>query len=195
MTAYKTAMLRPALVLFLLLSVITGLLYPLAITGVAQLLFPAQANGSLVERDGRVVGSALIGQAFVSPRYFWSRPSATGPTPYNAGASSGSNQAPTNPALVDAVKQRAEALRAADPGNTAPVPVDLVTASASGLDPEISLAAANWQIVRVARERGLPAERVRALVEAATVRPLAGMFGEARVNVLALNMALDQITQ
>lgn len=195
MTASKTAMFRPALVLFLMLSVITGLLYPLATTGVAQWLFPAQANGSLVERDGRVVGSVLIGQSFVSPRYFWSRPSATGPTPYNAGASSGSNQGPTNPALVDAVKQRAEALRAADPGNTAPLPVDLVTASASGLDPDISLAAANWQVARVARERGLPVERVQALVDTGAVLPVAGVFGEARVNVLALNMALDELSQ
>lgn len=155
------AMFRPAIVLFVALSVLTGLLYPLATTGVAQLLFPAQANGSLVEREGRVVGSELIGQTFTAPGYFWSRPSATGPTPYNAGASSGSNQGPTNPALVDAVKQRAEALRASDPGNTAPLPVDMVTASASGLDPHISLAAAQWQVARVARERGLPPEKFR----------------------------------
>lgn len=189
----RTTMIRPALVLLVGLSVVTGLIYPLAVTGVGQLLFPTQANGSLVERDGRVVGSALIGQSFVSPGYFLSRPSATGPTPYNAGASSGSNLAPTNPVLVDAVRQRAGALRAADPGNAAPIPVDLVTASASGLDPEISLAAAYYQVGRVARERGVPEADVRALVDARAARPLAGVFGETRVNVLALNIALDDL--
>lgn len=183
--------LRPALVLFLLLSVITGLLYPLAVTGVAQGVFPAQANGSLIVRDGRVVGSALIGQPFSDPKHFWSRPSATGPTPYNAANSSGSNLGPSNPALHEAVKARIAALRAADPGNPAPVPVDLVTASASGLDPHISRAAADFQAARVARARGLPEADVRALVEAHTEGALLGVIGEPRVNVLQLNLALD----
>ena len=148
--------LRPALVLFALLSVLTGLLYPLVVTGAAHAVFPQQAAGSLVQRNGQTVGSSLIGQNFSDPRHFWGRPSATAPMPYNAAASSGSNQGPLNPALTDAVKARVEALRAADPGNTAPVPVDLVTASASGLDPHISLAAAQYQAGRVARARNLP---------------------------------------
>jgi potassium-transporting ATPase KdpC subunit len=183
--------LRPALVLFLLLSLITGLGYPLLVTGMAQLAFPAQANGSLIVRDGRVVGSELIGQAFADPKYFWSRPSATSPMPYNAANSGGSNLGPSSPALADAVKARIGALRAADPGNTAPIPVDLVTASASGLDPHISRAAADWQLARVARVRGLPEARLRALVEQHTEAPLLGFIGETRVHVLRLNLALD----
>lgn len=183
--------LRPALVLFALLSLLTGLAYPLAVTGIAQLLFPAQANGSLIVRDARAVGSALIGQAFADPKHFWSRPSATSPMPYNAANSSGSNLGPLNPALADAVKARIEALRAADPGNTAPVPVDLVTTSASGLDPHISRAAADWQVARVARATGLPEAKVRELVERHTEQPLLGFIGEPRVHVLELNLALD----
>jgi K+-transporting ATPase ATPase C chain len=183
--------LRPALVLFLVLSVLTGLVYPLAVTGIAQLAFPARASGSLISQGGQVVGSELIGQAFSDPKHFWSRPSATSPMPYNAANSGGSNQGPTNPALADAVKSRVAALRAADPGNTAPVPVDLVTASASGLDPHISRAAADYQAARVARARGLPEAEVRALVERHTEQPLFGFVGEPRVHVLRLNLALD----
>lgn len=183
--------LRPALVLFVALSLITGIAYPLLVTGIAQLVFPDQANGSLVVENDRIVGSALIGQSFTAPRYFWGRPSATAPMAYNAGASGGSNQGPSNPALVDAVKARLEALRAADPHNTEPVPVDLVTASASGLDPHISVAAAEFQLGRVARARDLPVQRVRALVAQHTQGRLVGFIGEPRVNVLALNLALD----
>jgi K+-transporting ATPase ATPase C chain len=185
--------LRPALVLLGLLSVITGLLYPLAVTGAAQALFPAQAAGSLAQRDGKAVGSVLIGQAFTAPGHFWGRPSATAPTPNNAGASGGSNLAPLNPALVDAAKARVAALRAADPGNTAPVPVELVTASASGLDPDISPAAARWQVTRVARARGLDAARVQALVDNHVQQPLLGSIGESHVNVLQLNLALEAL--
>jgi K+-transporting ATPase ATPase C chain len=183
--------LRPALVLFLVLSVLTGLVYPLAVTGIAQLAFPGSANGSLVIQGGQVVGSELIGQAFSDPKHFWSRPSATSPMPYNAANSGGSNLGPTNPALADAVKSRIAALREADPGNTAQVPVDLVTASASGLDPHISRAAADYQVARVARARGLPEAEVRALVERHTEQPLLGFIGEPRVHVLRLNLALD----
>ncbi len=183
--------LRPALVLFVLLSAITGLLYPLAVTGAAQAVFPAQAAGSLVVRDGKTVGSALIGQNFTEPKHFWGRPSATAPLPYNASASGGSNQGPLNPALVEAVKGRIEALRAADPGNTRPVPIDLVTASASGLDPHISPAAANYQAARVARVRGMPVDRALQLIADHTEQPLWGLLGEPRVNVLALNLALE----
>lgn len=183
---------RPAVSLFLLLTLVTGALYPLAVTGVAQAVWPDEASGSLVSRGGQVVGSRLIGQAFSGPAHFWSRPSATAPMPYNAGASGGSNQGPLNPALVEAVKARMAALKAADPGNTRPVPVDLVTASASGLDPHISRAAADYQVERVARARGLPAERVRALVDAHTEDRLWGLLGEPRVNVLLLNLDLDQ---
>ncbi len=186
--------LRPALTLFVALSLVTGLAYPLAVTGIAQLLFANAANGSLVLRDGRPVGSSLIGQSFSDPGHFWSRPSATSPRPYDAANSGGSNLAPTAPALVDAVKSRLQALRAADPGNTAPVPVDLVTASASGLDPHISLAAADYQVPRVARVRGLPAARVQALVDAHTEGRRFGFLGEPRVNVLALNLALERAT-
>ena len=177
--------------LLLVLSVITGVLYPLAATGLSQWMFPHQANGSLIERDGKPIGSALIGQSFTDPKYFWGRPSATSPNPYNAGASSGSNQGPTNPALADAVKQRIAALRAADPGNSAPVPVDLVTASGSGLDPEISQAAAQYQLERVARARRLSSAQVQALVNQSTSGRQLGVLGEPRVNVLRLNLALD----
>lgn len=190
----KEPLLRPALTLFLGLSLVTGLAYPLLVTGLAQTLFPEAANGSLIVEQGKPVGSALIGQAFSDPGHFWSRPSATGPMPYNATNSSGSNLAPTAPALVDAVKGRIEALRAADPGNAAPVPVDLVTASASGLDPHISRAAADYQAARVARARGLPLERVKALVDAATEGRMLGFLGEPRVHVLRLNLALDRET-
>ncbi|MEP7301849.1 MAG: potassium-transporting ATPase subunit KdpC [Caldimonas sp.] len=186
-----TTTLRPALVLFAVLSLVTGLAYPLAVTGIAKLAFPAQATGSLVERDGKVVGSTLIGQNFSEPKYFWSRPSATSPMPNNAAGSGGSNLGPSNPALVEAVKGRVAALRAADPGNLAPVPVDLVTSSASGLDPEISVAAAEYQVARVARVRGLPVGRVRALIAERAQGRVLGFLGEPRVNVLALNMALD----
>jgi len=185
------SILRPALALFAALTLACGVLYPLLVTGVAQAAFPVQANGSLVEQDGQVVGSRLIGQSFSAPGYFWGRPSATAPMANNGGGSSGSNQGPLNPALQEAVKGRIAALRALDPGNTAPVPVDLVTSSASGLDPEISVAAARYQTARVARARQLPAQQVDALVEAHTERPFLGLFGAARVNVLALNMALD----
>lgn len=186
-------LLRQSLVLLLVMTVITGVLYPLASTGLAQLIFPHQANGSLIVKDGKPVGSVLIGQAFTAPQYFWGRPSATAPNPYNGASSSGSNQGPTNPALTDAVKQRIATLRAADPGNTAPVPVDLVTASGSGLDPQISPAAAQYQLARVARVRGLPVAQVQALLAAHTSGRWLGMLGEPRVNVLRLNLALDAL--
>lgn len=184
------AIVRPALVLFVVLSLVTGGAYPLVVTALAQRAFPAQAAGSLVEHDGRVVGSALLGQAFAEPRNFWPRPSATTPGPYNAANSGGSNLGPTNPALLDAVKARIAALQAADPQNAQPVPVDLVTASASGLDPHISVAAARYQAARVARARGLPAAQVEALIAAHAETPWLGFLGEPRVNVLALNLAL-----
>jgi len=186
-----TSTLRPALVLFGALTLLVGGLYPLAVTGIGRVAFADEAAGSLVTRGGKVVGSALIGQSFTSPRYFWGRPSATGPMPNNAGGSSGSNQGPLNPALRTAVEGRIAALRAADPGNTAPVPVDLVTASASGLDPEISLAAARYQAGRVAAARKIPRAQVDELVAKHTAGQVLGFFGEARVNVLALNLALD----
>jgi K+-transporting ATPase ATPase C chain len=185
--------LRPALVLFGLFTVLTGLVYPAVTTGVAQLLFPHRANGSLIVRDGRVVGSELIGQPFSDPGYFWSRPSATGPTPYNAAASSGSNLGPTNPALAEAVKARVDALRSADPAQTGPVPVDLVTASGSGLDPHISPAAARYQMTRVARARGRAPDEIGAMVDGYTERRTLGVFGEPRINVLLLNLALDSL--
>ena len=183
--------LRPALVLFAALTVACGVAYPLAVTGVASVAFPQQASGSLLEVDGKPLGSALIGQEFTAPRYFWGRPSATAPTPYNAAGSGGSNLGPLNPAFTDAVRGRVDALRAADPANTAPIPADLVTASGSGLDPEISLAAALYQVRRVADARGLPAPHVETLVQQHAALPFLGIFGEARVNVLALNLALD----
>ena len=186
--------LRPALVLFFVLTLLTGIAYPLLVTGVAQTLFASQAGGSLILRDGKPVGSRLIGQTFSEPQHFWGRPSATSPMPYNATASSGSNLGPLNPALTDAVKARIEALRAADPGNTAPVPVDLVTASASGLDPHISPAAARYQVARVAKARGLVARQVMALVDLQTENPLFGFLGERQVNVLQLNLALEALS-
>jgi len=186
-------MLRAAVVLFLLLTLLTGVVYPLLVTGIAQVLFPHQAAGSLLTRDGRAIGSELIGQSFTDPGHFWSRPSATTPQPYNGTASNASNLGPLNPALTDAIKTRIAALRAADPGNTAPVPVDLVTASGSGLDPEISVAAANYQASRVARARGLPTARVQALIAAHAEGRLLGVIGEPRVNVLELNLALDAL--
>ena len=193
-TQRNSGLLRPALAIFIVLSAITGLAYPLATTGVAKLAFPHQAAGSLIVLDGKVVGSELIGQAFSSPGYFWGRPSATSPMPYNAAASSGSNLGPTNGNLTLAVKERIAALKAADPGNTAPVPQDLVTASASGLDPDISPAAADYQIHRVALARKLPDNAVRKLVQAHT-EPGAwlGLLGNPTVNVLELNLALDQL--
>lgn len=184
-------MMRPALVGFVLLSAVTGLLYPAVVTGVAKTLFPFQAEGSLIEKSGKIVGSGLIGQNFSSPRYFWGRPSATAPMANNATGSSGSNQGPLNSALTDAVKARLEALKAADPQNPLPVPVDLVSASASGLDPHISMAAARYQIARVARERGLPVAAVEGLVQANTEARDLAVLGEPRVNVLKLNLALD----
>lgn len=185
--------LRPALVLFIVLTLITGVAYPLLVTGVARMLFPDQAAGSLILQNGKPVGSALIGQNFSESKHFWGRPSATGPMPYNAAASSGSNLGPLNPALADAVKSRVEALRAADPVNTAPVPVDLVTASASGLDPHISPAAAHYQVGRIAKARGLSPEKVQALVDGQTEKPLLGLIGEPQVNVLKLNLALEAL--
>ena len=183
--------LRQSIVSLLLLTLLTGVVYPLVVTGLAQLLFPTAANGSVLVRDGTPVGSALIGQPFSDPRYFWGRPSATSPFPYNGAASGGSNLGPTNPALADAVKQRIAALRSADPENTKPVPVDLVTASGSGLDPQISPAAAEFQVERVARARGISADAVRKLVAAATEKRQWHVLGEPRVNVLQLNLALD----
>lgn len=178
----------------LLLTLLTGVLYPLLITAIAQ-LFPKQAGGSLIERDGRVVGSVLVGQPFTQPQYFWGRPSATSSQPYNPLASGGSNQGPLNPALVEAVKQRIAALKQADPDNAAPIPVDLVTASASGLDPHISIAAAQYQLARVARVRGLEVAQVNALLEQHSEGRQLGFFGEPRVNVLELNLALDELAQ
>jgi K+-transporting ATPase ATPase C chain len=183
--------LRTAILSLLVLTLVTGVAYPLVVTGLAQLIFPRAANGSVLMRDGKPVGSELIGQPFSDPKYFWSRPSATAPFADNSASSTGSNLGPTNTALADAVKQRIDALRAADPGNSAPVPVDLVTASGSGLDPHISPAAAAYQIARVARVRGMPAQKVEKLVAAATERRTFGVLGEPRVNVLKLNLALD----
>jgi len=183
--------LRPAIVLFAVLSAVTGVAYPLVVTGIAKTVFPAQAAGSLIEQQGKTVGSALIGQNFSDPKDFWGRPSATSPMADNATASGGSNLGPLNPALIDAVRGRVAALRAADPGNTLPIPVDLVTASASGLDPHISIAAARYQAARVARERGLGIAQVEALIEQHSEGALLGFIGEPRVNVLALNLALN----
>jgi len=184
---------RPAIVLFLTLTVLTGIVYPFAVTGLAQLLFQDQAQGSVLMADGHAVGSRIIGQSFSDPKYFWSRPSATAPQPYNAIASGGSNQGPLNPALTDAVKSRIDALKAADPTNPLPIPVDLVTASASGLDPDISIAAARYQAARVARARGLDPVSVQSLIDAHSHGRLLGIIGEPRVNVLELNLALDAV--
>jgi K+-transporting ATPase ATPase C chain len=187
-------LIRPALILFVLLSAITGLLYPMLMTGLGKVVFSESTSGSLVyDKEGKPIGSELIGQSFSSPKYFWSRPSATRPQPYNATASSGSNQGPLNPTLADAVKSRVEALRAADPDNKSPVPVDLVTASASGLDPHISPEAAEYQIGRVARERKIEVDKLRRLVAQQTEGRQWGIFGEPHINVLKLNLALDAL--
>lgn len=188
-----SSIIRPAVSVFVLLTAVTGLLYPAVVTGVAQVAFPEQAAGSLIYKDGKPVGSALIGQNFTGPQYFWGRPSATGPQPYNATASSGANQGPLNPALQDAVKARAQALHDADPTNTKPIPSDLLTASGSGLDPHISPEAAAYQLERVARERKLDVAQVRKLIAQNTEGRDLGFFGEARVNVLKLNLALDAL--
>lgn len=184
----------PSFLFLLIFTVITGLAYPLAVTGIAQLAFPYQANGSLIERDGVILGSELIGQQFDDPAYFWGRLSATGPFAYNAAASSGSNYGQTTQALYDMIAARVDALHAADPANTAPIPVDLVTASSSGLDPHISPAAAFYQVARVAAARGLSEDVVRQFVDEHTEQPFLGFWGEARVNVLLLNLALDEIS-
>ncbi|MFD3166884.1 potassium-transporting ATPase subunit KdpC [Herpetosiphon sp. NSE202] len=184
--------LRPALAA-IIFSVLTGIIYPALVTVIAQVAFPSQANGSLIEQAGTQRGSALIGQQFDQAGYFWGRLSATGPVPYNAAASSGSNYGPLNPSLAEAVQARIDALKAADPNNSLPIPVDLVTASASGLDPEISPAAASYQVQRVATARGLTPSQVQQLVAQHTSQPTLGILGEPRVNVLQLNMALDQI--
>ena len=187
-------LIRPALTLFVVLSAITGAVYPLVVTGVAQVTFPEQAAGSLISgRDGKPIGSALIGQNFSDPGHFWSRPSAPSPQAYNAAASGGANQGPLNPALTDAVKARIEALQTADPGNKLPIPADLVTASASGLDPHISPAAAAYQLPRIARSRGLPETELVHLVAQYTEDRQLGLFGEPRVNVLKLNLALENL--
>ena len=183
--------LRRALAMLVVLTVITGVAYPLAVTGISQAAFSGKANGSLIDRNGKPVGSTLVGQSFADPGHFWGRPSATSPYPYNAASSGGSNQGPLNPALADAVAARIKALRDADPGNTGPVPVDLVTASASGLDPHISPAAAAYQVNRVARARHLEPREVEGLVARHTEGRQWGFLGEPRVNVLELNLALD----
>jgi K+-transporting ATPase ATPase C chain len=185
------AHLRAAITLFGLLTLLTGVVYPALVTVVAQGVFPYRANGSVIVRDGKPVGSELIGQPFDDPRYFWGRPSATSPTPYNAASSAGANLGPTNPALRDAVRSRVEAIRTAHPDQQGPVPVDLVTASASGLDPHISPAAAEYQVTRVARARGLSPDEVRRFVAEHTEGRTLGLLGEPRVNVLRLNLALD----
>jgi K+-transporting ATPase ATPase C chain len=187
------AQIRPALMALLIFTILTGLVYPLVVTGIVQLVFPARANGSLIVRIGQTVGSTLIGQQFDDPKYFWGRLSATGQVPYNAAASSGSNLGPTNPALLDEIKARIAALKAADPSNTQPIPVDLVTSSGSGLDPDISIAAALYQVARVAKVRGMSESAVRALVDQFTQGRQLGFLGEPRVKVLELNLALDEI--
>lgn len=184
---------RAAFLLFLVFTAVTGFAYPLAVTGIAQVLFPAKANGSLIEANGHVAGSLLIGQPFSDPKYFWGRLSATGPFPYNSQASTGSNLGPTNPALFDQMKARIAALQAADPTQKDPIPVDLVTASGSGLDPDISSAAADYQVARVARTRHMSETDVRALVQKYTSGRQLGFLGEPRVNVLQLNLALDAV--
>jgi K+-transporting ATPase ATPase C chain len=185
-------LLRPVLVLFLLLTVITGIAYPLAVTGLGKVFFPSQVSGSLVMHDGKAVGSSLISQSFADPKYFWGRLSATSPRPNNAAASGGSNFAPTNPALLDAARARILALKIADPDNSLPIPVDLVTASGSGLDPHVSPAAALYQVTRVARARHLDTDQVRHLILSQVEPPQWGFLGEARVNVLLLNLSLDR---
>jgi potassium-transporting ATPase KdpC subunit len=187
------AQFRPAIVSLAIFTLLTGILYPLAITAIAQVAFPHQANGSLIIIDAQALGSELIGQPFDDPRYFWCRPSATFPYPYNAAASTGSNLGPSNPAFIETVQKRVATLSAADPQNVLSIPVDLVTASASGLDPHISLAAAQYQVARVARARGMSEQTVVEFVNRYTQNRLFGLFGEPRVNVLLLNMALDGI--
>ena len=186
------SLLRPTITLFVLLSIITGIVYPLVVAGISRAIFPGNAAGSLVVKDGKPVGSTLIGQNFTDPKYFWGRPSATSPQPYNGTASGGSNLGPLNPALVDTVKGRIDVLKAADPDTKLPIPADLVTASGSGLDPHISPSAARYQIARVARERKISTDRVASLIDAHTEGAQWGIFGEARVNVLKLNLALDE---
>jgi K+-transporting ATPase ATPase C chain len=186
---------RPALLMLLFMSLITGGIYPLLVTGLGQALFPSQANGSIIGRNGKAVGSALIGQQFTSPGYFWSRLSATSPFRYNAAASTGSNYGPLNPALLKATKDRVDLLHAADSANATPIPVDLVTASGSGLDPHISIAAALYQVPRVARERKVGEERLRALIQQHTDPRGLGVLGEPGVNVVELNLALDDISK
>lgn len=189
------SLIRPAVSLFLLLTLITGVFYPMAVTGIAKVAFPEAANGSLIFKDGKAVGSRLIGQNFTDPKYFWGRPSATSPQPYNASASGGSNLGPLNPALTDGVKGRIAALKAADPDNTGAIPADLVTASASGLDPHISPAAAKYQIERVAKARQIDTAVVKAMVARFTEERQWSIFGDARVNVLELNLALDSTSK
>jgi potassium-transporting ATPase KdpC subunit len=188
-----SSLIRPALVLFLIMTAVTGIAYPLVVIGIAQVVFPDQAAGSLVLKGGKAVGSRLIGQNFSDPKYFWGRPSATSPQPYNGVGSSGSNLGPLSAALTDGIKKNIDALRAADPTNTAPVPVDLVTASASGLDPELSLAGARYQLARVARVRGLSQAAVQSLIDSHARGKWLGLLGEPRVNVLELNLALDDL--
>lgn len=182
---------RPAIVSLILLSLLTGVAYPAAVTAIAKICFPVKAKGSVIVRNGIPIGSELIGQSFTDAKYFWPRPSATSPVPYAAQSGSGSNLAPSNPALVDAVKQRVAALRASDPSNDQPVPVDLVTTSASGLDPQISVAAAEYQVSRVARARSISPDSVRLLISQLTENATLGCLGEPRVNVVSLNLALD----
>ncbi len=189
------SLIRPAVTLFVLLTAVTGVVYPLAVTGIARVAFPNQAAGSLIVKDGQAIGSSLVGQNFSDPKYFWGRPSATSPMAYNAANSAGSNQGPLNPALVDAIKGRVDALKAADPTNTADIPVDLVTASASGIDPEISVAGARYQVARVAKARGLAPDVVDAQITRHTTERLFGLLGEPRVNVLELNLDLDQASR
>jgi K+-transporting ATPase ATPase C chain len=184
---------RTAIITLVIFTVITGLLYPLLVTGIAQVVFPEKANGSAVKRAGKTLGSELIGQPFSDPKYFWGRLSATGPFAYNAGASSGSNYGPLNPALLDMVRKRVQDLKAADPQNGQPIPVDLVTASGSGLDPHVSIAAAQYQIPRVAHARGMSEEKIRSLVDQYTEGRQFGFLGEPRVNVLRVNIALDEM--
>jgi len=188
-------LLRRSIVSLLLMVVATGVVYPLAVTGIGHVAFPRRSHGSLIVRDGRIVGSELIGQPFSDPKYFWPRPSATGPVPYNAGASSGSNLGPTNPKLVEAVQERVASLKAADPDNRLSVPVDLVTASGSGLEAYISPAAAEYQVSRVARARGLAAEQVLQLVRENTWGRQWGFLGQPRTNVVTLNLALDRLSK
>lgn len=186
---------RPAVIMMVIMTVLTGVVYPLVVTGIAQVVFHDQANGSLIHEGDKLAGSALVGQPFDDPKFFWSRPSATGPFPYNAAASSGANLGPIEPNLLTAFKARVESLRQADPGNEKPIPVDLITASSSGLDPHISPAAAEYQVARVAKARGLQEESVRDLVTRHTELRTFGLLGEDRVNVLTLNLDLDKSKQ